>query len=101
MILALGRLYRVVPRRKRVRRPWVNPGAVAATALWLGVSFAFSAYVTEIGSYDVIYGSLSAAIALLIWIYLTGLAILLGAEFDALTERRRAGPPAGSLSPYQ
>jgi membrane protein len=79
------------PRRgTRSLRP-VLPGAVFGVALWFVVSLAFSAYVANFGAYDKTYGTLGAMISLLIWLWLGNLAFLLGALFNAESERVRGG----------
>lgn len=83
-------LYRFGPNRAPggapSRRP--TPGAIIAVLLWLGASWAFSAYLTRFGDYNRIYGTLGAVIALVSWFWLSAWAILLGALIDA--ERARA-----------
>ena len=64
----------------------VIPGAVLATAIWVLATAAFHGYVTHVARYDLIYGSLGAAIILFGWMYLGSLAVLLGAEFNAVVE---------------
>jgi membrane protein len=88
-ILALAIIYRYAPDRAEPRWQWISWGAVAATALWLSGSLGFTAYVSEIGSYDKTYGSLGALIILLLWFYLTAYVVLAGAELNAEIERRR------------
>jgi membrane protein len=66
------------------RRSW--PGAWAAFAAWLVVSWAFGNYVISLGEYAVYYGSLAAVAVLLLWLYLTSLSLLLGAEVNAILE---------------
>jgi membrane protein len=82
MIEALTRLYSLAPNRPPQR--WLNRGSCLATVLWLVFSVAYSYYLSQVGGYNVIYGSVSAPVALLIWLYLSSLAVLLGAEIDAL-----------------
>ena len=84
-------LYRFGPSRPRsFRRLW--PGAVVATLLWMLATSAFSWYVQNIGSYNVLYGSIGAVIALLVWLYLLAGIALVGCEFNAEGERdTRAG----------
>jgi membrane protein len=84
-------LYRFGPSRPRsFRRLW--PGAVVATLLWLVSTSGFSWYVQNIGSYNVLYGSIGAVIALLVWLYLLSGIALVGCEFNAEGERDcRAG----------
>jgi membrane protein len=84
MMSALSRIYRVAPHRERPARrhfPW---GAGIATALWLAFSLIYSYYLGEVASTSVIYGSVSSAVALSIWLYLSSLAVLIGAEIDTL-----------------
>jgi len=71
-----------VPRTQ----PWhrVLPGSVLATVLWFVSTVVFGVYVRRFGNYDVIYGSVATAIALLIWLYLVSMVILIGAEFNAV-----------------
>lgn len=82
MVTALSALYRYAPV---LRLSWgeIVPGAVIATGAWVAVSLAFSYYVNNFGSYDKTYGSIGAAIALLIWMYASGFAILVGGEVNA------------------
>lgn len=74
-----------------VRPSWraVYPGAVVATLLWLVSTVVFAWYVRSIGNYNVMYGSIGAAIALLVWMYLLSLSALFGCEYNAEIERAR------------
>jgi membrane protein len=74
-------------------RRWrlISPGAGVAVVLWLGVSAAFGFYAANFGSYNKTWGSLSAAIVTLVWLWLSGLAMLFGAEVDAEAERSVSG----------
>jgi membrane protein len=74
--------HNAVPRTQ----PWhsVLPGAVLATAMWLGATALFGWYLQRYADYSIIYGSLGAAIALLVWMYLISLVVLIGAEFNAM-----------------
>jgi membrane protein len=76
-----------IPRTQSWRR--VLPGAMLATLLWFIVTVTFGWYVTNYANYAVIYGSLAAAIALLVWLYLVSIAVLIGAEFNALIFPKR------------
>ncbi|MGB5042742.1 MAG: YihY/virulence factor BrkB family protein, partial [Nitrospira sp.] len=62
---------------------WVTPGSVCAGSLWLLVSLAFKAYVEHFGNYNAAYGSIAGVIVLMLWLYLTGVVILLGGEINA------------------
>ncbi len=83
-LVALALFYRyAVEQPEGVRRRgW--PGALAALGTWLCVSWAFGNYVISLGKYAVYYGSLAAVAVLLVWLYLTSLALLLGAEVNAI-----------------
>ncbi|MBI1181181.1 MAG: YihY family inner membrane protein [Alphaproteobacteria bacterium] len=84
----LALLYRFGPSRDRPRWRWVVPGCLAALALWLAASIAFSVYVRDFGRYNETYGSLGAVIGMLMWLWLSAFAILLGAELNAELERQ-------------
>ena len=88
MLVALAVLYRHAPDRANPRWRWVSWGAVVALVLWLLGSVGFSWYVDNFGKYNQTYGALAAVIILLLWLFLSAFAILLGAEFDAETERQ-------------
>ncbi len=83
-----------------VRHPgfrWVSPGGVLAVLLWIVASAAFAFYVANFGSYNKTYGSLGGVIIFLVWLWISNVVILLGAEFNAEIERGRqieAGHPA-------
>src|SRR5690606_32217603 len=78
VMLGLGILYRYGPQRREARLPWITWGAVAATALWLIGSLAFSWYVSKFGDFNATYGSIGAIIGLMLWFYVGSYAILLG-----------------------
>ena len=69
---------------------WVTPGSVFAATLWLAASVGFRFYLRFVNNYTVIFGSLGAAAILLVWLYVTGLAFLLGGEINASIERAAA-----------
>jgi membrane protein len=74
--------HHAVPRTQ----PWhsVIPGATLATAMWFSVTLLFGSYLKHYADYSLIYGSLGAAIALLVWMYMVSIVILVGAEFNAM-----------------
>lgn len=81
-VLVTGMLYAFGPQmRSRGRMIW--PGALLATVLWLMVTLGFTWYVRNIANYNVLYGSIGAAIALLVWMYLLAFIALVGCEFNA------------------
>jgi membrane protein len=79
-------LYYFGPYRKQ-RWRYVWPGAILATLLWLGATSGFAWYTRHIGHYNVMYGSVGAGIALLVWMYLLAIIALIGCEFNAEFER--------------
>ncbi|MGP4025754.1 YihY/virulence factor BrkB family protein [Actinomadura sp. 3N407] len=82
-------LYWASPNARR-RFRWVTPGGLLAVALWLVASGLFALYVANFASYNKTYGSIAGVIIFLVWLWITNLAILLGAELNAELERGRA-----------
>jgi membrane protein len=91
-LIALGNsvLYRFGPDRHDVRWRPVSVGTITALLVWVLASIGFSFYVSNFGNYNKAYGSLAAVIVLLLWLYLSAFAILLGAEIDAVRAERHA-----------
>jgi membrane protein len=87
VVLIIGFLYRTAPDASHAGFRWILPGALVATVLWLLGSIAFSFYVANFGSYSSTYGSLAGGIVLLLWLYLTNVAVVFGAQFAAELER--------------
>jgi membrane protein len=83
---AIGLLYRFGPSRQPPPDPRIKPGAVLATLLWLIASELLSIYVARIGSFGATYGSLGAAVGVMLWLYVSAYAVLLGAELNARLE---------------
>jgi len=82
VLFTFNLIYNVAPNVPRHRRRWLSPGAFVAVALWLAISFLFRLYLHFFNSYSVTYGSLGALIILMLWFYLTGVAILIGGEVN-------------------
>jgi membrane protein len=90
-------LYWAAPNVKHPGFRWLSPGGVFAVAVWVIASGAFALYVANFGSYNKTYGALAGIIIFLVWLWISNIAILLGAEFNAEIERGRrlqAGQPA-------
>jgi membrane protein len=85
---ALAVLYRTAPDRDAPRLRWVSLGAVAATTVWIVVSVLLSLYASKSGSYGKNFGALAGIAVLLMWLYLTNYAVLLGAEINAESEQQ-------------
>jgi membrane protein len=90
VLTALAVVYRYAPDRANPRWRWVSWGAVVALVVWLLGSVGFSWYVDNFGKYNQTYGALGSVIVLLLWLFLSSFAVLLGAELDAEIERQTA-----------
>jgi membrane protein len=86
--VALALMYRLAPDRDAPKMRWVSVGAVIATVLWVLASVGFSLYVTYFGSYGKTYGALAGVVILLLWLWITSYAVLLGAEANAEAEQQ-------------
>lgn len=98
-ITAAALLYRFAPDRRPAKWIWLTPGSLLATLLWLIATTGFAVYVAHFAYYGATYGSLSAVVVLLFWLWLTAYAFLLGGELNSQLERRTVkdttiGPPA-------
>lgn len=82
VILFLCLVYKFAPARRQPKTRWVVPGAIFSTVVWLIASIGFSYYVSNFGNYGEVYGSISAVVVLLLWLYITCFIILLGAEIN-------------------
>ncbi|MGH7052820.1 MAG: YihY/virulence factor BrkB family protein [Stellaceae bacterium] len=88
VLIALAVLFRYAPSRTEPKWHWVNWGAIAATVVWIAGSALFSLYVGEFATYNRTYGSLGAVVVLMMWLYVSAFAVLLGAVFNAEIERQ-------------
>jgi membrane protein len=109
IVTALGWVYYFAPDVRR-RWAWITPGSIAATLLWILASLGFKWYAGHFGEYQKTYGAIGGVIVALLWLYASGLAILIGAELNAAIEhaaaerqapghtiaREPAGPGAGA-----
>jgi membrane protein len=95
-MIAFGLVYYVTPDVRHRSFRFVLPGAVVAVALWLGASYAFSVYVSSVANVGALYGAFTGAIVLVGWMWLSNVALLIGAELNAEIERQKeldAGVP--------
>ncbi len=88
MMVALSVIYRYAPDRDEPRWRWTSPGALVATLIWLGASALFAVYTSNFGKYDKTYGSLGAVVVLMLWLFITALCVIIGAELNAEFERQ-------------
>jgi membrane protein len=89
LLVAFAGVYRFGPDLDRPRWHLVTPGTLTALVVWLAVSGGFGWYVSNLGSYNKTWGSFATVIVMLTWLWLSSLALLLGAEIDAETDRTR------------
>ena len=89
VILGIGILYRYGPNVKTPRTPIFTWGALFAAMAWGAASVGFSAYLSSFNSYNRIYGSIGAVVALLMWFYLAGFSVMLGALINVELDRNR------------
>ncbi|MBD0370269.1 MAG: YihY/virulence factor BrkB family protein [Pyrinomonadaceae bacterium] len=90
ILLSFSLIYFFAPDLKDQDWKWVTPGSMIGVGLWLLVSFLFRVYLDFFDSYSATYGSLGAVIILMLWFYLTGLAILIGGEINSEIENAAA-----------
>jgi membrane protein len=99
MLLSFALIYFFAPDFREQNWKWITPGSVIGVALWLLASFAFKGYLHFFDSYSKTYGSLGAVIILMLWLYLTGLAVLIGGEVNSEIENVAAEKGAADAKP--
>ncbi len=90
ILIAVDLVYRFAPDLKEWRWHWITPGGLVAVGLWWAASLGFRLYLRFFNSYNATYGSLGAVIILMLWLYISGVAILVGAEVNSEIESARA-----------
>ncbi len=88
-ILIFALIYYVTPDVRHRSFRWVTPGAMVGVAVWIVVSAAFGRYVSDFANVSAVYGAFAGAIVLVVWLWLSGVALLFGAELDAEIEREK------------
>jgi membrane protein len=103
MMVVFAVIYAFAPDLPQRRFRWISPGAALAVVIWLVASGLFFFYVSNFGNYGATYGAFAGAVILLLWLYITSLAFLLGGELNGAIERAetagRGGPPPPSPPP--
>jgi membrane protein len=89
VLVIFGVLYYSAPNARVTGVRWITGGVLLALVAWIAASLLFALYVANFGSYNETYGTLGGVVVFLLWLWLTNMAILLGAEFNAETERAR------------
>jgi membrane protein len=88
MMAALSALYRFAPDRDDAKWRWVAPGTITAVVIWMLGSIGFTIYADHFGSFGKTYGALGAVVVLMLWLFLTAMAVLVGAEINGEAERQ-------------
>ena len=103
MMITFAVIYGFAPDTRYRRFVWISPGAVLGVVIWIAASGAFFFYVSNFNNYGATYGTFATAIVLLLWLYLTAIAFLLGGELNGEIERAqiagRGGPPPPTPPP--
>jgi membrane protein len=89
VVLMFAVLYHAAPNVQLPGFKWVTPGAILAIVVWIVASALFAFYVANFGSYDKTYGTLGGMVVLLMWLWISNCAILLGMELNSERERSR------------
>ncbi len=90
VLAGLAVLYRYGPDRRAARWQWVSVGSLLATVTWLIASFLFSWYLSKFANYNATYGSLGAAVGVMVWLWISATVMLVGAELNAEIEHQTA-----------
>ncbi|GAA1398612.1 YihY/virulence factor BrkB family protein [Luteococcus peritonei] len=89
MVLMVAVLYHFTPNVRQPKFTWLSVGSAVAIAIWIAASLLFALYVSTAGNYSKTYGAMAGVIVMLLWLWLTNLALLFGAEVDSELERAR------------
>jgi membrane protein len=101
VVLAVDLVYYFAPNAD-TEWVWMTPGSVLATSLWLATSLGFKLYLARVASFGVMYGTAGSVMVLLLWFYVSGFAILVGAEMNAVIDKALPyGEAAAATAPRQ
>jgi membrane protein len=100
VVLAVDLVYYLAPNAD-TRWVWVTPGALLATALWLATSLGFKIYIQNFANYTAVHGAIGTVIVLMLWFYLSGLALLVGAELNAEIDKAMPTRDEGPQGPHR
>lgn len=95
LVMAFGLLYRYGPNGE-VSQAWITPGSITVVLLWLAASAGFTVYVSNFASYNEIYGSIGAVMAMMMWLYITAYLIMLGAAMNRAIDEMRGATGQGA-----
>jgi membrane protein len=99
VIVGLAAMYRYLPCRREPRRQWLTVGSALAGTAWLVSSLLFSWYIAHFGTYNATYGSLGAVVGMMMWMWISMVLILIGAQLNAEIERQSAPGPKADKKP--
>ncbi len=100
VIVALAILYRYGPSRRIAKWRWLSVGSIFAAVVWLAVSVLFSWYLGNFANYNATYGALGAVVGLMMWMWLSAIVVLVGAELNSEIEHQTAiDSTVGSAKP--
>jgi membrane protein len=100
VVVAIDLVYRFAPNAD-ARWVWLTPGALAASLLWMVVSIGFRVYVQTFGDFTAVYGAIGSVIVLMLWLYLSGFALLIGAELNSEIDRALPGRDDRPQGPFR
>jgi len=90
LLVCFGVFFRIAPNLENRRLRWSTPGAVAAAIIWVGATLVFRFWTDHFSSHPRIYGRIAPTVSLLIWLYVTGAAVLIGGEMNSEIEKAEA-----------
>ena len=90
LIMCFSIFFRVAPNLENRQWRWSTPGAVSAAVIWVGATLLFRLWTDHFGSYPRIYGRIAPTVSLLMWLYVTGAAVLIGGEMNSEIEKAEA-----------